>query len=313
MTSPSIPLTVIGGYLGAGKTTLINGLLRHNEGRRLAVIVNDFGEINIDAELIEGQDGDTINLANGCICCTLGADLAVTLMKLMENDPPPDHILIEASGVADPAQVAQYGYISGLRLDGIIVLADAETVRKKARDKYVGEQVVRQLRAADLLLLNKTDLVSKEALHTIRDWLQRLVPNARIIATVHAKVPSAFLLGTNHHTSTPHLHSIQQSASMITSGHNHHPQYETWSYVFDNPIDQAAFQAMIDALPENVIRAKGVVYLKEHPDRKFIFQMVGKRWSLEPDKPWAQARPQTRLVMIGTPGKANGFSPRLAK
>ncbi|MEX0741556.1 MAG: GTP-binding protein, partial [Phycisphaeraceae bacterium] len=158
----AIPLTVIGGYLGAGKTTLLNQLLRHNAGRRLAVVVNDFGSINIDAALIAQHDGETMSLANGCICCSLANGFLTVLTQLKDRPDPPEHIIVEASGVADPLKIAQYGHLPGFCLDGVIVLADAETVRRRSRDKYVGRTVIRQLRGADLLVLTKPDLVTDD-------------------------------------------------------------------------------------------------------------------------------------------------------
>src|SRR4051794_19414238 len=131
MTAPNpIPLTVIGGYLGAGKTTLLNRLLHQNEGRRFAVLVNDFGSINIDAALIASHDGETMSLTNGCICCSLANGFLTALTQLRNRAEPPEHIIVEASGVADPLKIAQYGHTPGFRLESIIVLADAETVRK---------------------------------------------------------------------------------------------------------------------------------------------------------------------------------------
>ena len=159
-TFDPIPLTVIGGYLGAGKTTLLNQLLRHNAGRRLAVLVNDFGSINIDAALITQHDGETMSLTNGCICCSLANGFLTALTQLKERPEPPEHIIVEASGVADPLKIGQYGHLPGFRLDGVIVLADAETVRRRARDSYVGRTVIRQLQGADVLILTKPDLVS---------------------------------------------------------------------------------------------------------------------------------------------------------
>jgi len=174
-----ISFTVIGGYLGAGKTTLLNHILRNNAGLRLAVIVNDFGNINIDAELIKNQEGDTINLANGCICCSLAGGFVQALSALTEMDQPPEHILVEASGVADPHNLSQYGYMDRLQHNGVIVVADAETVQAKSVDKYVGQTVVWQLQSADLILLNKIDLVNAEALRNVHTWLQELVPGHR--------------------------------------------------------------------------------------------------------------------------------------
>jgi len=283
----------VGGYLGAGKTTLLNHILRHSEGRRLAVIVNDFGSINIDVELIESQEGNAINLANGCVCCTLGADLAVTLMSLAESVYPPDHIIIEASGVADPVKIAQYGHTPGLRLDGIIVLADAEMVRRKARDKYVGETVVQQLRGADIIVLNKIDLVTDETRKAVRTWLRDLVPGARIVEAEHGVVPLPLLVG-NAVERPLRFRKPQRS--------NHELAYDTWSYTADEPLDGAAFRVMVEALPEDVIRAKGILHLVEDPAHRTIFQLVGKRWSLKPGGEWGETPPRTQLVMIGLPG-----------
>lgn len=294
MNRNRIPLTVIGGYLGAGKTTLLNHLLRHNQGRRLAVIVNDFGKINIDVELIESQDGDTINLSNGCICCSIGDNLAVTLNDLTQRADPPEQIIIEASGVADPAKVAQYGYIPGLRLDGIIVLVDAETIRHKALDKYVGATVLHQLQGADVLVLNKIDLVSEETRQAVRDWLAGQVPNAHIIEAEQGRVPLTLLLGNEIKKPVrPDEDSLE---------HHHHLEYETWSYTTNVPLSGDAFRTLVKQLPEGVIRAKGILNLTETPQHRTIFQLVGKRWSLKTGDAWDDAPPCSQLVVIGLPG-----------
>lgn len=174
-----IPLAVIGGYLGAGKTTLLNHLLRHSRGWRLAVLVNDFGSVSIDAELIERGDGETISLANGCICCGLAGGFALALDGLRERADPPEHIVVEASGVADPREIGQYGHLPGFRLDGAIVVADAETVRRRAADGYVGAQVERQLRGADPIVLNKADLVGLEERGAVERGLRAVAARPR--------------------------------------------------------------------------------------------------------------------------------------
>src|ERR1022692_2268737 len=134
--TPAIPVTIIGGYLGAGKTTLLNTLLRGDHGLRLAILVNDFGSINIDAALIAIHDGETISLTNGCVCCSMVDNLAITLLELLGREPPPDQIVIEASGVADPHRIVFYGAADPrLRLDGLILVADAETLPLRLRDK----------------------------------------------------------------------------------------------------------------------------------------------------------------------------------
>ncbi len=288
---------------------MINRLLRRNEGRRLAVIVNDFGRINIDAELIESRDGNTINLANGCICCTLGGDLAMTLLNLTESANPPDHVIIEASGVADPAQVAQYGHMPGLRLDGVIVLADAEMVRQKARDKYVGEQVRQQLRAADVLLLNKVDLATPASRRVVRDWLAEQVPGARIVETVQGNAPLPLLLGEEGaRPFTPG--EWKETAVPPATKYRHDLAYETWSWEGREPVQEAAFRAFVEQFPAGVIRGKGILHLAGEPTRRAIFQLVGQRWSLKPGEPWGDTPPQSRLALIGLPGSLD--SARLA-
>lgn len=296
-----IPFTVIGGYLGAGKTTLLNHILRHNDGRRFALLVNDFGSINIDAELIENRDGDTMNLANGCICCTLASGFISAIYTLLERDLLPDQIIVEASGVADPHKIAQYGHIRQLSLDGVIVVADAETVRQKARDKYVGRTVIQQLQSADLLILNKVDLVEDATRAAVRAWLAEQAPDVRIIEAQQAAVPIPMLLGMNidHPDDPPSAHD-----------HDHGADYDTWSFTADEPLDRAAFEALVQQLPAGIMRAKGILCLQEAPEQCFVFQLVGTRWSLKAAGDWGEHRPQSQLVMIGVPGSIDGNSYR---
>src|SRR5207344_1906043 len=164
------PFTVIGGFLGAGKTTLLNRLLRRDSGRRFAVMVNDFGALDIDSRLVVDHGGDTIALANGCLCCSIGDSLVTTLLALLERPQRFDHIVVEASGVADPGRIADLAVLDPrLVRDGVIVVVDAETVRQRAEDRRVGDTIARQLAAADLLVLNKIDLAHD--LPALRAWL----------------------------------------------------------------------------------------------------------------------------------------------
>ena len=174
-----LPTVVIGGYLGAGKTTLVNHLLRHagaaaqSGGRRIAVLVNDFGEISIDADLIEGAAGEVLSLAGGCICCSFGADLVGTLAAVAQRVPRPELVLIETSGVGLPASVARTAkLVPGVRIDGIVVLADALALRRQASERFVGDTVRQQLHEADLVIVGKTDLVDAPALDALLAWLR---------------------------------------------------------------------------------------------------------------------------------------------
>ena len=297
-----IPVTVIGGYLGAGKTTLLNHLLHHNQGRRIAVLVNDFGAVNIDARLITSHDGETISLANGCICCSLAAGFLTVLNALRERTPAPEMIVVEASGVALPHKIAQYGRLPGFRLDGVIVLVDVETIRARARDRYVGRTVLRQLDGADLLVLTKTDLVSAEHLAAVRAWLQTRAPGTPQIASEHGVLPLSVVFGAGS--------EIRGAPADIArtgeAGESHEVAHETTTLHWDQPVPGEAMRAFAAALPGGVLRAKGLAWLAEQPERATVFQLVGKRWSLTPGAPWSTDTPGTDLVFIGLPGAFAG-------
>ncbi|MBK9136124.1 MAG: GTP-binding protein [Betaproteobacteria bacterium] len=174
-TIAPLPLVVIGGYLGAGKTTLVNRLLREAQpaGQRLAVLVNDFGEVPIDADLVVGAAGEVLALAGGCVCCAFGADLVGALAQMAARVPRPDALLVETSGVALPAAVARTAALAvGVRVDGVVVLADVAAVRAQAGDRYVGDVVRQQLGEADLVLLAKADLAGGDETAAVVDWLR---------------------------------------------------------------------------------------------------------------------------------------------
>ena len=205
---PRVPVTIVGGYLGAGKTTLLNQVLAHPGGRRLAVLVNDFGSIAVDAALIESNQGDTIALTNGCVCCSIADALGDALDRVLAAQPAPDHILIETSGAADPAQVAMYGQgWPGCRLDTVAVVADATMVRAQADDPFTGSLVGRQLRAADVVVASKVDLLPLEVERaTVATWLGRASGGAPVVDAPHGRLDPALLFepaGIRAPTPTP--------------------------------------------------------------------------------------------------------------
>lgn len=294
-----IPFTVIGGYLGAGKTTLLNHLLSNTQGLRIAVLVNDFGSVNIDASLIRSHEGDTINLSNGCMCCSIADNFALVMGQLQRGTSDFDHIVIEASGVALPIKIAQYGQMYQLPLDGIIVVADAEQVRTQAQNKYVGDTVLRQFAQADLVILNKTDLVSAESLVSLRNWLGGIAPGTPVFETVQAEVPTSILLGGHQ----SHAGSNLLSDAWTVSGNvDHSQQFETWTISHEAPLDRDTLAHFAAGLGEDVFRVKGLVWLAEDSERRYVYQQVGARWSLEPDTPWSDTPASNQLVVIGRKG-----------
>jgi G3E family GTPase len=282
-----IPFTVIGGYLGAGKTTLLNHILRAAGGRRIALLINDFGEINIDAMLIESQDGNRINLTNGCICCSLSDGFHGAIETLMTEAPLPDHIVVEASGVADVHTLAQYGHGPDRQLDGVIVLADCETIKARIKDKYVGQTIRRQLAAADVIVANKTDLMTDQQSSAVIKWLESEFPEAVVYAAQQGDVPMALLLG---------VHNIDRTLP----GDAGHAHFSRWFYNSPKRVTADSLSRFLQALDDSVIRLKGTA---EQKTNSLVAQVVGRRRELRPQQD-LQAK-GLNLVAIGLEDQLN--------
>ncbi len=281
VTSDAIPFTVIGGFLGAGKTTLLNRLLRGATGRRFAVLVNDFGALDIDGRLVADHGGDTIALANGCLCCTIGDSLVTTLLSLLERLDRFDQIVVEASGVADPGRIADLAMLEPrLARDGVIVVVDAAHVRERAADRRVGDTVTRQLDAADLLVLNKVDLAHDLA--GLRDWLSTQSA-APVLEARHADVPLDLLFGLDRYGSPAGCGATDSFAS--------------WSYEWPEPVERETVLAMLRDVA-GVLRAKGIVRFADAPARRSIVHLVGHRLDVSDGGPW-NANAASRLVLLG--------------
>ena len=264
-----LPVTVIGGYLGAGKTTLVNHLLRHANGRRLAVLVNEFGELAIDEDLIEAEEDGLISIAGGCICCSFGNDLIGALGDLAAMTPRPDHVIIESSGVAIPgAIVSTMLLVEGLSSDGIIVVVDAETVRKNAADDYIGDTITRQLSDAEIVVVNKVDLIANERRAGLEAWLKDASPIAALLPAIRGEIPPLALLGAvanpgKGHPST-HSDTLFESLTLCPA----------------NPLDAETLARSIATGGHGVIRAKGYVNCAD--GNSWLIQTVGRRWEVEP-------------------------------
>jgi G3E family GTPase len=272
--------------------------LRHAGGLRIAVLVNDFGELPVDADLIESRDGEVISIAGGCVCCSFGSDLIAALMKLPALSPVPQHVLVETSGVALPAAVARsVTLLPAYRLDGTVVLADAQTLRSRAADRYVGDTIIRQLADADLVVLNKTDLVRPEERVALAPWIRSQAPRARLVYAERAQVSLEVLLGIV--SSGP----VGVSGAWLRSGkigsHSAPAAAATFESAAFRPARALDVVSLAKALaqPElRVLRAKG--RLRDLDGSWKALHVIGSRWEVSA----APREGSAGLVCIGLAG-----------
>ncbi|VVD87705.1 cobalamin biosynthesis protein CobW [Pandoraea fibrosis] len=295
---PPIPMIVLGGYLGAGKTTLVNALLRNADGLRVTVLVNDFGSINVDASLIRERGDDVIGLENGCVCCTIGGRLVETLIALGERAERPDLLVIEASGVSDPMRIAQVGMLDrAFRLHGIVVAVDVETIDAVLDDRYVGDIVQRQIAAASTLVLTKTDLVDEAMVATVRHRLASLGATQIVVTATHGVVPPEILFPdvvdeAGEPVAVPGLlspHSMRPASHALPRG------LRSFTVEACGVIDRARLKAALAMFPEKLLRAKGFVSLRAGQISEL--HVVGRRsmFTRRPDMPASSST----IVLIG--------------
>ncbi len=300
MPGNAIPISLVSGFLGSGKTTLLNHILQSDHGLRIAVMVNDFGDINIDAELIVNARQNVISLANGCICCSLETDLIEQLEQMLTAHPSrPDYIVIETSGISDPARVLatlKYPRFAGrLRLDNAITLLDAEQL---PRLEGANRELARcQLTDANLVVINKADLVTDANLTQLRkEWL---FPDSRCYVTRRARVPIPLLFGQANLL-------IERESKKTSESNDFQHEFVQWSWESDRPFTSKKLRKTLAEMPASVYRAKGILYIAEAADQLVELQLVGHRIELKKLGAWTQS-PRSRLVMIAS-GEAEDFS-----
>jgi G3E family GTPase len=294
----TVPITILTGFLGAGKTTLLNRILTGNHGLRVGVLVNDFGSINIDAELVVGVDNNMISLANGCVCCQIRDDLVEAVTALLARPETVEYILLEASGVADPAGIFvtfnDPNLRARIRLDSVICVIDADQVFAHPEYPPLMELKLHQVGFADMLILNKVDLAGPEQVEKVRAWLDEHFNRLRIVETNYCEVAYEILLGVGRFDPA--------RAGISCHEHDHPKVFSTWSYETDQPLALEALRETMRKLPGTIYRAKGVVYSTDAPQRRAVLQLVGRRVDISLQEEWGQRAPRTQIVAIGAAG-----------
>ncbi len=303
----SIPLTILTGFLGAGKTTLLNRILSGDHGLRVAVLVNDFGAINIDADLVVGVTGDVISLANGCICCSLRDDLVEAVLQTIARPERPEYILLEASGVAEPGGITLAFHTPRLRdrvrLDSVTCVLDAQQVFAYPNYPELLQLQLHQIAFADMVILNKVDLATPETLRRIYRLINDHFNNIRIVETSYCDVPYEILLGVGR------FDPARLMTAASSNGAHHHdtrPAFDTWSFETDRPMALAVLEEAARRLPGGVFRCKGIVCLAEEPERPAVLQVVCRRVEITRLTGWEGQPPATRIVTISAPGSVEG-------
>lgn len=331
-----IPVTVLTGYLGAGKTTLLNRILSEPHGKKYAVIVNEFGEIGIDNDLVVGADEEVFEMNNGCICCTVRGDLIRIIENLMKRKGRFDAIIVETTGLADPAPVAQTFFVDQdvgekARLDAVVTVADAKWLAARLKD---APEAKNQIAFADVILLNKTDLVSPEELREVEARIRGINPYARLHKTQKCQIPLAEVLDRgafdlerileiepafleaddHHHHDHGHDHDCGPDCAHDHHHHGHHHHHgglkhyhdeemQSVSIAHDGDVDPEKFMPWINDLVQaegpNILRSKGILAFAKEPKR-FVFQGVHMILDGDLQREWKPDEKRlSRIVFIG--------------
>ncbi|EKQ69978.1 putative GTPase, G3E family [Leptolyngbyaceae cyanobacterium JSC-12] len=304
------PVTIITGFLGSGKTTLLNHILNNRQGLKIAVIVNEFGDVDIDSQLLVSVDENMVQLGNGCICCTINQSLVDAVYKIVNRNDSIDYIVVETTGIADPLPI-MLSFVSTelrdvTRLDSVLTVVDAESFTPS---HYDSEAALNQLIFGDIILLNKTDLVSPQVVAELEDYIRSIKSGARIITTQYGKVLLPLILDVGFNNPNTYCNSYSPTHSH-DHGHSHHLENDGFvavsfesqalpAHLQNRPFDLPKFQNFLDHLPPEIYRAKGIVRF-QGSQLRYVFQLSGKRCAMKSDRIMSPEQlTRNQLVFIG--------------